>query len=338
MRPLMPLVLSLGLLTTTACEPATDPEPDDVGSRVDLGRDSGGGPADTGQRDAAAPDASTPTPDASTEDASTRDAAPDTNGSDDASHDASPDASADASADASDASNDDTGPDTPTVTDDFAGDGPLLGYVTNNPEALPEVARVAGRYHANLTDNTGNVTLHFNQDQGRLDAKRVTFPFDYVARNIGIGTQADAQTAPAPQGSPFVFAGVQVHVLDLESRNSSHVVVGHRGSTHYTVEGKNTVDGNSSVNDVGANTAPDGRADIRIVGNPDRTLTVYWQVPNLDPTNTPDQWTLYRGDGTLPGPAPAYGDEVYVGLITYAYQSNGLPFVGTCDEVELVGE
>ena len=224
------------------------------------------------------------------------------------------------------------------VTDDFSGDGPLLDYVTNNPNSLPDVARVGGRYRANLVDNTDNITLHFNQDQGRLDAKRLAFPFDYVARNIGIGTQADSQVAPVPDGNAFVFAGVQVHVLDLEARDSSHVVVGHRGSTRFTIEGKNTVAGDSAVNDIGAMTAPEGRADIRIVGNPDRTLTVYWQLPNPNPEQDPDSWTLYRGNGTLPGPAPAYGDEVYVGLITYAYQQRGVPFVGTCDGVELAGE
>ena len=329
MRPTSPLALSLGLLTLISCGTSSEPPPDDVGVAIDLGRDAQRGEPDTGAADAtasdAAPqDASDPTPDASP-DAS----AADTDNPDvDDPRDAAPDAT----------DEEDMGAATPGVTDDFAGDGPLIDYVTNNPGALPDVARVAGRYRANLVDNTGNVTLHFNQDQGRLDAKRVTFPFDYVARNIGIGTQADSQAAPAPQGSTFIFAGVQVHVLDLESRNSSHVVVGHRGSTHYTIEGKNTVDGNSSVNDVGAMSAPNGRAALRIVGNADRTLTVYWQAPNPDPGNTPAQWPLYRGNGALPGAAPAYGDEVYIGLITYAYDLNGVPFVGTCDEVELAGE
>ena len=220
------------------------------------------------------------------------------------------------------------------IADSFDGDGPLIGYTTNNPSALPEVARVDGRYRANLTDNTNDITLHFNQDQGRLDARLVQFPFDVVARNIGIGTQADSQVPPPATGDPYNFAGIQVHVTDLESRNSSHIVVGHRGGTHFTVEGKNTVDGDSSVNDVGANTAPDGRADIRVVGNPDRTLTIYWQVPNLDPANQPDQWNLYQGTGTLPGPAPDYGETVYIGLITYAFGTRGVPFVGTCDAVE----
>ncbi|MEM9695714.1 MAG: hypothetical protein AAGA56_24440, partial [Myxococcota bacterium] len=80
--------------------------------------------------------------------------------------------------------------------DRFEGNGPLLGFVTHNEAALGDVARVDGRYRASLTDNRDNVTLHYNQDQGRLDAKRLRFPFDVVARNIGIGTLSDSQTAP----------------------------------------------------------------------------------------------------------------------------------------------
>jgi len=219
-------------------------------------------------------------------------------------------------------------------SDDFDGDGPLVGYTTNNPNSLPDVQRVAGRYRANLTDNTNNVTLHFNQSQGRLDAKLVRFPFVYIARNIGIGTQADSQVAPAPNGNPYIFAGIQVHVTDLDVRDSSHVVVGHRGSTHFTIEGKNTVGGNSSVNDDGFEALPLGRADIRIEGTAERTLVVSWQSPNMtqDPAN--DSFQLYRGTGTLPGQAPNYEETVYIGLITYAFELGGVPFVGTCDGVE----
>ena len=220
-------------------------------------------------------------------------------------------------------------------TDDFDGAGALVDYVTNNESALPEVGRVDGRYRANLTSNANNVTLHFNEDQGRLDAKLLSFPFEFVARNIGIGTQSDSQTAPTDANDPYNFAGVQVHVTDLATPTSSHVVVGHRGPTGFTIEGKNTISGSSSVNDVGEGTVPDARADLRIVGNEDRTLTVYWQVPNLDFGVTEDSWTLYNGTGQLPGTAPEFGETVYVGLITYAFELTGVPFVGTCDAIDI---
>ncbi|MEM9860902.1 MAG: hypothetical protein AAF938_04750 [Myxococcota bacterium] len=220
------------------------------------------------------------------------------------------------------------------LNDDFAGDGPLLGYVTNNAGALPDVHRKGGRYRAHLVDNTGNVTLHFDGGQGRLDAKEVAFPFEVIARNVGIGRADDSQRAPTPKGSTYTFAGLQVHVIELASANASHFVVGHRGDTHFTVEGKNTVDGVSKYNDDGANVLPAGRGDVRIVGMADRTLTAYWQPPNLDYRSRPDRWRLYRGTGAAPGVAPAFGPTVYVGLITYAWNARGLPFVGTCDAIQ----
>lgn len=219
--------------------------------------------------------------------------------------------------------------------DRFDTEGALVDYVTNNASSVPNVASVSGRYKATLDDNANNITLHFNMDQGRIDAKLVEFPFEFIARNIGIGTLDDSQTAPVPNNGPYLFSGVQVHVTDFNSINSSHVVVGHRGNTGYTIEGKNTVDGDSSVNDIGANTVPEGRGDIRIVGNTDRTLTVYWQTPNLDFETTDDSWRLYNDTGNLPGVAPSYDSEVYIGLITYAFGQNGVPFVGTCDAIEI---
>jgi len=216
----------------------------------------------------------------------------------------------------------------------FDGNGALIGYTVNNESDLPDVARVDGRYRANLTDNSGNKTLHYNDVQGRLDAKLVSFPFEIIVRNIGIGTQADSQIAPIPTNSQYyIFAGIQVHVPDLSSKNSSHLVVGHRGSKTFTVEGKNTVNGSSSVDDAGQGVAPLGRADLRIVGNTDRSLTLYWQVPT---SNQVDNWQLYRGDGVLPGSTPSYPSSVYVGLITYAQGSTGVPFVGTADSFEII--
>ncbi|PXX27362.1 hypothetical protein [Arenibacter sp. ARW7G5Y1] len=220
--------------------------------------------------------------------------------------------------------------------DSFDTNGTLINFVTNNPSALPNVSSESGRYKAILTDNTDDVTLHFNNSQGRIDAKLVKFPFEFIARNIGIGTLNDSQISPTPNNGPYVFCGVQVHHKDFNSINSSHVVVGHRGSTGYTIEGKNTVEGVSNVNDIGSNTVPQGRGDIRIVGNKDKTLTVYWQTPNLAYTDTDDNWKLYKDTGDLPGISPNFGSEVYIGLITYAFGQNGVPFVGTCDAIQIM--
>ena len=124
-------------------------------------------------------------------------------------------------------------------------------------------------------------------------------------------------------------------MLDEDEPTSSHVVVGHRGPHPFTIEGKNTVSGSSSVNDIGENTVPSAKADLRIVGNADHTLTVYWQQPNPNPGSLADNWKLYNNTGKLPGTAPAYGDEVYVGLITYAYDSVSVPLIGKADSFDI---
>lgn len=67
------------------------------------------------------------------------------------------------------------------VSDNFSGNGELIGYTTNNPDSLPDVTRTDGRYRANLVNNDNDITLHFNDLQGRLDAKLVDFPFNYIA-------------------------------------------------------------------------------------------------------------------------------------------------------------
>ena len=196
------------------------------------------------------------------------------------------------------------------------------------------MARADGRYRAKLLSNAGDITLHYNQSQGRLDARMLSFPFEVVARNMGIGTVDDSQTAAPGGGVRFNLAGIQVHELDLEARNSAHIVVGHSGAANFSIEGKSTVNGVSTWDNEGGNAAPSGRADLRIVGKADQTLEVFWQSPNADPSATKDEWKPYNGTGKLSGPAPMFGPQVYVGLITYAVGETGVPFIGTCDSFE----
>ena len=158
--------------------------------------------------------------------------------------------------------------------DDFSAAGNLNGYLVNNVKSIPVVEVRSGRYYAEIMDNTDNITLHYKKKQGRLDAIKASFPFEVIVRNIGIGTLEDSQAPPIPLEKQYIFAGVQVHVEDVKILNSSHIVVGHRGNTFYTVEGKNTVNGTSYVSDEGSGAAPRAKADIRIIGLPDHTLRV----------------------------------------------------------------
>lgn len=211
----------------------------------------------------------------------------------------------------------------------------IVGAITNNARDLPDVKQVGGRYQANLTNNTDDVTLHFKRDQGRLDAWKVRFPFEVIASNIGIAPIGKPTGVHGYKTNAFNFAGLQVHTLNLNSPNSSHLVVGHRGGeAQFTIEGKNTLNGQSSVNDIGTGVAPKGRADLRIVGDKNGVLRAYWRRPGAS------KWIAYgRKEGAFPGAAPVYGkagSEVYVGLITYAYGNVAVPFMGTCDKVEII--
>jgi hypothetical protein len=216
---------------------------------------------------------------------------------------------------------------------------PLTGFTTNNASALPTLGKRCGKYMADVLTNANNVTLHFNDRQGRFDGVQVSFPFTAIARGVGI---APLQQPDSPLVVPgaYLFSGVQVHHANLNNLNSAHVVVGQRGSKANTIEGKHTRNGSSSQDDIGANALPDGRADIRIVGNADQTLTVYWQPHQPD---AEDNWILYeapgsgRTPGVLRGDAPEWGSStVYVGLITYAFEQLGVPFSGVIESFEVI--
>jgi len=213
---------------------------------------------------------------------------------------------------------------------------PLIGFTSNNVVALPSVGTRCGKYVAELTDNTSNQTLHYNQDQGRFDGVQVTFPFSVIARNVGTASMGDLNSHHTFDGSAYNFVGLQVHSLDLNSPNSAHLVVGQRGDTVDTIEGKMTNNGTSNQSDIGANQLPDGRADLRLVGDASGNIKAYWQLPNLTGDTLNDSWLSYELNGDLPGTLPEWnGSTVFVGLITYAYYSNGLPFTGVADSLEV---
>lgn len=219
------------------------------------------------------------------------------------------------------------------LEDDFGGSGGLTGYTTVNESSLPDVTQANGRYLAELDDNTADVTTHFDADYGRFDYRNTTFPFDITIRNIGIGVSAAAtQTSPTIGGGddPYNFAGMQIN-NDPSSPTDlyQHFVVGFRGSTSFagsgrTIEGKTTVSGSSSVNDIGTNAIAGTRADLRIQGSASKVITFSWSEPGAE------TWSTH----TMPGSAPSWSDTVAIGPVTYAFGTDGVPFVGTADSIE----
>lgn len=231
----------------------------------------------------------------------------------------------------------------------FTGDGNLTGFLLfdeDNPDGIPSVSssdegvtatQIGGRYRAEITTHSGNSARFLDAEQGRLDGVRVRFPFEVIARNVGVG-QIDDSQIPPPIGG-FYLAGIQVHNADFESVDYAHLVVGHAGNDRaFIVEGKNTANSNSVYDYAlpGQNSAPLGRADLRMVGAADGTITAYWQRPA---NGGQDNWILYKGNhqnqaggpGKLPGTEPELDEEVIVGLVTYASGGVGDGFVGTAD-------
>lgn len=218
---------------------------------------------------------------------------------------------------------------------------PLVGFTTNNASALPDVGIRCGRYVAELFNNDNEKTLHYNNNQGRFDGVLLTFPFRVIARNVGVAPLNDPLAVHQYSGNAYNFVGLQVHHQDLNNLNSAHVVVGQRGGVNNTIEGKMTLNGNSTVGDIGNNALPSGRADLMIVGQADGHLLVYWQTPNLSGAPSNDNWFAYQDaelnpPGTLPGDLPLWESSgVYVGIITYSQGSNGIPFMGVIDSFEV---
>ena len=52
-------------------------------------------------------------------------------------------------------------------------------------------------------------------------------------------------------------------------------------------------------------------------------------------TGLSDQWQAYNSIGALPGTPPVFGSDVIIGLITYAYEDESVPFVGTEDSIRI---
>ncbi|WP_144394672.1 hypothetical protein [Pleionea sediminis] len=212
-----------------------------------------------------------------------------------------------------------------------------LNLTTYNAIALPNVGAMCDRYTAQLTNNDNNRTLFYNGEQGRIDGVVARYPLEAILRNVGIAPVNQPSQPHVVAQSAYNFVGLHIHHIDYNQIDSAHLVVGQRGATQNTIEGKQTVSGTSYVNDIGHNQLPNGRADIRLVIDSGGVVTAYWQEPNLSGNPALDNWTLYRNTGALPGSNPNWGSsgQVIVGIITYAYYQNGLPFWGVADQLEI---
>lgn len=231
----------------------------------------------------------------------------------------------------------------------FEGDGSLANftqYDADNPTGVPSslasnegvaAQQLNGQYHARLDDNSTNRSLFLDADQGRLDAIDATFPFEVIAKNVGIRSITEHELPPShPSGTAFL-SGVQIHSSDFSSANYVHFLAGHGPENSQTLEAKSTRNGNSVWDLENAETLDFGRADLRLVGDSEGNIQAYWRLPS-EGESPEAEWQAYEGSlgagpAQFPGDAPDFSNEVLIGLVTYAFGDVGEGFIGSAEEL-----
>ncbi len=222
------------------------------------------------------------------------------------------------------------------ITGELSGSG----WSTFNPSAVPGAAKRGGQYHSGPIAIVGSTTW-FNADRGRADWKLVSFPaagqgeIEIIAHNVGVGPAENA-SANLTVGA-WAFCGLIVHTSDTASPNYEFLLPSRRNGIA-TIESKTTIAGVSNPADVGANPVGPGvtRADVRVLLRSDRTVRWAFRRPRSG-----DAWTAINmgsGVGVSQGGGLTFSSgSVWVGLITYAFDSVPVPFVGTADALTMTG-
>lgn len=206
---------------------------------------------------------------------------------------------------------------------------PMKPRWTNYQEANCVVTQQDGRYRALIDDNDTNQNGWFQGNQGRADWQLISFPFEVIAFNVGAGLPGDSQTAPVPgvdvAASPYCQCSLMVHVETQATRSYQMITAGHRGSSTYAIISTSANVGSSGTNDLGDDSAPLGRADLRVVGDDvANTLEFFYRLPG-DAIWIPHSLPVAQ--------TPTFGENVYVGLASGTFLTASLPFVGTCDGI-----
>ncbi|HMR01234.1 MAG TPA: hypothetical protein PKA32_02480, partial [Candidatus Gracilibacteria bacterium] len=214
---------------------------------------------------------------------------------------------------------------TPTpsgVYDTFDGSGGLDPakwdtYNAADPSRL-EITQNGGRYYADLKgDADPQQTLWYNGNEGRMDYQTFTGDFEFIVRNIGLDSFSGSSWE-------YQLCGLSVWQSPL---NYEFAVIGNRGETYSTLEYKITNAGSSTQNDIGANSFPTGKGDLRVVRS-GSNVDFYYKQPSAS------SWTLIDHDSLFANRINFGTGAVRVGLITYGF-SYPDPFICTADQVEI---
>ena len=180
------------------------------------------------------------------------------------------------------------------------------------------VTRTGDQYSAAITGADADSTSWFNDGEGLLHYVEFAGDFEFIARNIGINSGADA--------GDFQFGGV---ICWLSSGNWEFAVAGNRaGNAENTIEYKVTISETSNQNDIDDDAITSHKCDLRVTRS-GSTVNFYYQQPGES-----NNWTLLDHDGLSGGRVGFNTSTVRVGLVSYGFASPA-NFTITCDQVEI---
>ncbi len=230
------------------------------------------------------------------------------------------------------------------VNDTFDGTGALGSHwVEYNP--VIDAARVSGYMEIDVDDNTGDKTVWFQGDRGRLDSQLIKFPLTgepshiYQFLDCGVGPTSNPRN-DLTKATAFAinFGGVIAHNANMTIEDWMFAVIGHRGADGTaTIEHKSTNNGVSTQADEGDNVVGSGatHCDFQVEVQADGTILFGYRA-----RNTSNAFTLINGGtGLTQGTPPnlgSNGDSFRLGVVGYALGTQGVPFISSADVAKLV--
>jgi len=231
------------------------------------------------------------------------------------------------------------------VNDTFDGTGSLGAHWSTYDDSgggVTNVGRDTGYFEGRLDSNAGNITRWYNAEQGRLDYQTIEVPSSgvdtYVLKGVGVGPVGDRLADLTYTTNQFAFCGLMVHDDTLATATSQFAVIGHRGSSQQsTIEIKGTTAGTSDVTDEGADVFGAGVTHGDLAVDIDNTGIPKFKYRDIGDT----AWT-YIANGDGPGLVPSSfsmgsaGTAFKIGIIGYASDTIGVPWLFTADSMELI--
>lgn len=225
------------------------------------------------------------------------------------------------------------------VNDTFDGTGALGAHWSvydDSAGGVINVGRDTDYFEGRVDDNSSNRTRWFDTEQGRLDYQTVVVPSsgvdEYILAGVGVGPVGDRLADLPFLPNQFSFCGLIVHDNVLTDQDYMFAVIGHRGSSDSsTIEIKGTTAGVSDVTDEGGDVLGTGvtHGDLRVEIDSGGVAKFSYRSLGTTP------WTYINVGNTGLVPSSfslgSPGTEFKLGIIGYASDTIGVPFLFTAD-------